>query len=369
MRFQWGWAVKYLPSAMFTGPIATTGDSIGIGPDSGQTPHVDPLRRATRGSLYLYQHDVNALITDLAREGTELVVFIDDVDRCSPSTTAEVIEAINLFLSGVGAQALRARFLVGMDPTVIVAHLDHVYSALGREQAGTSNDDPTPGWAFLRKLVQLPITVPRIQDTAVDEFIRTSLATPPASPPTVQAKTAATRRETSSKAPAQTATKPAPPPRETAVNPAVIDVIPWQSIEQHPSIRDFLAERIKSQPDRSVREIKRMINVWQFYHRMLIRVRPTEDADETISQAIALVVLAEIVTRWPALLPHLREHRQGQSGLRNLVANAHDDEEWRSSLTTFQLDAASHAFALRGLRELLVRYDCDLAADLADLFL
>ncbi|MFC7643536.1 P-loop NTPase fold protein [Streptosporangium lutulentum] len=35
----------------------------------------------------------------VATEERPLVVFVDDLDRCSPGTVAQVIEAINLFLA------------------------------------------------------------------------------------------------------------------------------------------------------------------------------------------------------------------------------------------------------------------------------
>ncbi|MGH4007578.1 MAG: P-loop NTPase fold protein [Pseudonocardiaceae bacterium] len=64
-------------------------------------------------------------IRDLRKEGYDLVVFIDDLDRCSARVTSEVFEAIILFLSG--ATGLSAKFAIGLDPAVVAAHLDTVY--------------------------------------------------------------------------------------------------------------------------------------------------------------------------------------------------------------------------------------------------
>jgi hypothetical protein len=253
-----------------------------------------------------------------------------------------------------------------MDPTVVVAHIDQVYSALGREHVGMSKDDSSPGWAFLRKLVQLPIEVPRIRDNAVDEFIKAALATPPAITPGVRTAIGMPSTDPADRdaSPPTRSVRP-PAPRPASVSPAV-DVIPWRSIEQHPSIHGFLAERINAQPDRSVREMKRMINVWQFYHRVLTRTDPTANTEETIRRAVALVLLSEIITRWPALQPHLRVRRAGLSGFQELIAGAHDDEAWNDAVSRLRLDEGAHEVALQSLRQLLVRYDCTTAAELAD---
>lgn len=74
----------------------------------------DPLYEARSGYHYLIQHDIAAVIADLRTAGYELVVFVDDLDRCGARTTAEVFEAVNLFLTGT--TDLHAKFVIGLDP-------------------------------------------------------------------------------------------------------------------------------------------------------------------------------------------------------------------------------------------------------------
>lgn len=59
------------------------------------------------------QEDTASTIRDLREAGYDLVIFIDDLDRCTADTTAEIFEAINLFLSGT--TELEAKFVIGLD--------------------------------------------------------------------------------------------------------------------------------------------------------------------------------------------------------------------------------------------------------------
>ncbi len=206
-------AARFLPGELFHGPVTLAPD-VDASQPSGAEGLSDPLRRARAGSLYLHQHDVSELVTDLDRAGYELIVFVDDLDRCRALTTAEVFEAINLFLAGFvsvrrgtgRASAgdpggnLRARFVIGLDPVVVAGHLDRVYADLYDPATALDGEDPSPGWAFLRKLVHLPVLVPQVSD---DEMFRvigqiTGVETSPAAGPGVprDSRTAWRRRRT-----------------------------------------------------------------------------------------------------------------------------------------------------------------------------
>lgn len=56
----------------------------------------DPAYGTKLGFLHLVQTDMRRVLDLVAREGQPLVIFVDDLDRCSPGTVAQVIEAINL---------------------------------------------------------------------------------------------------------------------------------------------------------------------------------------------------------------------------------------------------------------------------------
>jgi hypothetical protein len=87
--------------------------------------------------------------------------------------------AINLFLSGT--TGLSAKFVIGLDPAVVAMALDTVYKRLHHEDLLMFGDDPSPGWAFLRKVVQLPVRPPGITDLGVEHFVQAALDLPAAS--------------------------------------------------------------------------------------------------------------------------------------------------------------------------------------------
>ena len=58
-----------------------------------------PTYEGKLGFFHEIETDVQRVFKLLIAEGKPAVVFIDDLDRCSPGTVAQVIEAMNLFLS------------------------------------------------------------------------------------------------------------------------------------------------------------------------------------------------------------------------------------------------------------------------------
>lgn len=232
-RFLFGRARSFLPGDVLDGPVLSGALAPGMG-GAADPALRDPYFNARSGYLYLVQHDIRELLASLRGRGHELIVFIDDLDRCSPGTTAQVFEAINLFLSGAlqdaapcqtadqaektkwivkvwreirektGHKTTKAeqaqqtpkatdaraqcRFVIGLDPAVVAGHLDQAFKDLQPEKSRPSNGDPSWGWTFLRKLIQLPVILPPITDTGIDEALSGLLGSvaQPTAPPTPQ---------------------------------------------------------------------------------------------------------------------------------------------------------------------------------------
>ncbi|MEU9841702.1 P-loop NTPase fold protein [Actinomadura sp. NPDC048032] len=146
----------------------------------------DPGYAGRLGFLHLIQSDMKRVLDLIATEERPLVVFVDDLDRCSPGTVTQVIEAINLFLAGEFRHCV---FVLGMEPGVVAAHVEAAYQDLARAQRDgrLAGDWSTLGWRFLEKIVQLPLSVPGPGE-AFDGYLR-SLTEPPA--PRGGARTAA----------------------------------------------------------------------------------------------------------------------------------------------------------------------------------
>ncbi|WP_431934681.1 P-loop NTPase fold protein [Micromonospora sp. RP3T] len=349
VRHRYGRASRYLPGGLFHGPVVDD-PSDGAGqPDAIS----DPLRRARAGSLYLYQHDIGRVLADLSSTNHDLVLFIDDLDRCGTRATAEVIEAVNLFLAGFVVDAtMRARFVIGLDPDIVAAHLDEAHPALVGDRAVRHADDPSMGWAYLRKFVQLPVAVPRVGTTGVDTFLDRvvggddgeRMPSVPADP----ARAATAPRASAADAAPRPATLPPNRPVDNREPTTPVVTVAWRSTERHPQVRSFLRDRLLAQPDRSIREFKRLLNVWQLYERIMATRQPLDRPEANIRRSCDLILLAEITTRWPAL----RSHLQQENGLPTLVMLADDDHAWDAAVGKLRI-STQHERALEGLRSLL----------------
>jgi hypothetical protein len=145
-----------------------------------------------------------------------------------------------------------------------------------------------------------------------------------------------------------------------------VETIPWRTLERHPDVQDLLIRRLAQQPDRSIREAKRLINVWQLYERVLTSTNPLTEPADAIYRAQHLILLAEIVTRWPALQRTLHHRADGTTALQQLAAAADDDDTaWLSTISQLSNHPAQHQPALANLRNLLREHDATAIADLA----
>ncbi|WP_410587203.1 P-loop NTPase fold protein [Amycolatopsis sp. lyj-23] len=346
-------AAQFLPADLFVGPIVSTafaGDS-----GTGDEALRDPYYNARSGFLYLAQHDVFNVLKDVEAADRTVVLFIDDLDRCSPNTTAEVFEAINMFVNRTYPVT---RFVLCLDTSAVATHLDHVHSAL--KDKALHGDDPSPGWSFLRKLIQLPIPIPPASVSAIEETLDVLLGLTVQAPPQestpeqpTEPPDATTPRDDTSKSP-----QPSEPQGESEVGSVA------RFLEHDLGVRERVLQRLREQPESSVREMKRILTTWQFYVRVLIRVRALDTA-QLSEDARTLVVLAEILTRWPAAQRGLHRRVEGKHGIQILVDALEDDWEWTRALRQLDLHSNAHLKCTDGLRDLLRRYDGDRLAALA----
>ena len=82
-----------------------------------------------------------------------LVVFVDDLDRCLPEKSIEILEAIKLFLDVSGCI-----FVIGMDEDVIEKGVAIRYFKSGFAETDIS----TFGEKYLQKMIQVPFRIPTL---------------------------------------------------------------------------------------------------------------------------------------------------------------------------------------------------------------
>lgn len=84
-----------------------------------------------------------------------LVIFIDDLDRCLPEATITVLEAIKIYMS-----VPKCVLVLGYERNSVSKAISTVYP-----------DIEPDGGNYLNKIVQVPITIPRVGETEKKEYI------------------------------------------------------------------------------------------------------------------------------------------------------------------------------------------------------
>ncbi|WP_282161071.1 KAP family P-loop NTPase fold protein [Ulvibacterium marinum] len=89
----------------------------------------------------------------------KIIVFIDDLDRCSPDTVIGTLEAIKLFLF-----AKKTAFIIGADERLIK-------HAVRRRFPEIPGDNTEVGRDYLEKLIQYPIRIPPLSNLELTTYI------------------------------------------------------------------------------------------------------------------------------------------------------------------------------------------------------
>jgi len=118
---------------------------------------VQSYRREQLRSLEQFEGQFRTLLDRyvVCHEG-RLIVFVDDLDRCLPGKTIEVLEAIKLFLDVPGCV-----FLLGIDPEAV------------QEAVQTRYKGEVKGRQYLEKIIQLPFLLPPIDAEDMRGFVNT----------------------------------------------------------------------------------------------------------------------------------------------------------------------------------------------------
>ena len=78
------------------------------------------------------------------KPGFRIIVFVDDLDRCSPKKTLEVLESIKVFLGMEGFI-----YVLGISHDTVTKLIDMEYK-----------DSGVKGKQYIKKMIQIPITLP-----------------------------------------------------------------------------------------------------------------------------------------------------------------------------------------------------------------
>jgi len=107
---------------------------------------------------------INELLVGLEsvnEKGLKLVVFIDDLDRCSPDNAVEVLESLKLLFDINGVD-----FVLALSREIVETAIDYKYQHFG---------DKFNGNEYLKKIIQLPIPIYPWSVTDIKNYLESLL--------------------------------------------------------------------------------------------------------------------------------------------------------------------------------------------------
>jgi hypothetical protein len=277
----------------------------GVYPDSVLAPDY----RKAAGFLYLVQSDLREVLDLVATDDHPLVVFVDDLDRCSPGTVVQVIEAINVFLAGDFANVI---FVIAMEPQMVAAHVEAAYADLVeklRESTGTA-DAVGLGWRFLEKFIQLPLTLPIMEEDQTKIFFQSLFARRAAAergaagPPVPTGVAGPLPAASGSLRDVLQMPGAVGAPSTLESREAVRRLVERQLSADNPEVQAVIAYGARML-NPNPREIKRFVNVLRFF-AMIHTERRLLHLGTPVSLE-ALGKLAVLATRWPSLISLLAQ--------------------------------------------------------------
>ncbi len=121
----------------------------------------DPGQQLRRG-VREFRKDFTELLDETKVE--RMVVIVDDLDRCTPDTVIETLEAIKLFLF-----VPHTAFIIGADERLIRYAVRRRFPELPGERAEVGRD-------YLEKLIQFPVRIPAMGRGETETYIKLLLA-------------------------------------------------------------------------------------------------------------------------------------------------------------------------------------------------
>ncbi len=114
-------------------------------------------RRDQIAALEEFRREFEGISQDSIVDHGRLAVFVDDLDRCLPDKAVEVLEAIKLFLDVPGVI-----FVLGIAREVIEQDIKVRYADYETQLNGAE---------YLEKIIQIPFSLPPIDEGAVKAYI------------------------------------------------------------------------------------------------------------------------------------------------------------------------------------------------------
>jgi len=118
---------------------------------------VSPSPDEIRCSIQKFRDDFQDLIK--AAEIDQLIVFIDDLDRCLPNTVIDTLEAIRLFLF-----VSKTSFVIAADERIVEYAIKTRFPELQDERIDVGRN-------YMEKMIQFPIRIPPLSNSDIQSYM------------------------------------------------------------------------------------------------------------------------------------------------------------------------------------------------------
>lgn len=110
-----------------------------------------------RDDIKNFQKDFKKILDD--SEIKHLIIFVDELDRCSPDTVLDIFAAMRLFLF-----VENTSFIIGADNRLIDYSIKTRYKNIPGNNLDISKE-------YLEKLIQYPITIPKLDQLELERYL------------------------------------------------------------------------------------------------------------------------------------------------------------------------------------------------------
>ncbi|MGC9326542.1 MAG: translation initiation factor IF-2 N-terminal domain-containing protein [Candidatus Hinthialibacter sp.] len=289
-----------------------------------ETP-LEAVQRDLRGVFEILRKPQVWMHPDYQHYSLPLMVFVDDLDRCSPENTATVIEGLNQFLAGDYPEAM---FVLGIDAEMAAAALEQANHKILNSLPGNPAETLI-GWRFMDKFIQMPFDIPQPEPENLEHYTRSLLTDPVASEGMRWAREVVWSFDTPVKSniPSQDiadnildellgdgSEESIADFREQLHNPLVEDIEKQRKerlvldegigrfSDGESDVQNMILERAP-QFSRNPREIKRFLNVFRFRYALWWRRQKQNQPNASLDQLVRWV---EFSLKWPHVLRWLK---------------------------------------------------------------
>jgi hypothetical protein len=201
-----------------------------------------------------------------------------------------------------------------MEPEMVAAHIEAAYDVLIKtieKRSGKAGQATDLAWKFLEKFVQLPLTLPGMEEEQTKAFFANLFhadATPPdpdaTAPPDEAAIRDAEERLADTSLGEAVALAGTLPVADAAAREAVRRTVERRLSRDNPEVQRVIAYGARFL-EPNPREIKRFVNIFLFF--VMIHTERTLGGLPTPGSLEAVAKLALLSTKWPALMGALAE--------------------------------------------------------------